>query len=165
MPINESLKMEIREESKATRKILERVPDISLTWKPHEKSMPLSRLASHVAELPGWVAATLDYDEMDFAKFEYKPPVINSNSDLIKILDESLDKAFNSLEEAQDEDFMKTWSMRKGETIYFTLPKIFVIRSFAMNHMYHHRGQLTVFLRLLNVPLPNTYGPSADEPM
>ena len=165
MSISETLIMEIQEEAKATRKLLERVPDKSLTWKPHEKSMVLSRLASHVAEIVGWVSFTLDYDELDFGKFKYTPPEIKSNSDLLKILDENLEKALDSLKKAGDEVFSENWTMKNNEIVYFTLPKIAVVRSFAMNHLYHHRGQLTVYLRLLDVPLPGVYGPTADEQM
>ena len=157
--------MELNEEAKSSRKILERVPAESFGWKPHEKSMPLGRLASHVAEIPGWVFHTMETDVMDFANFDYKPPVLNTTDDLLKILDDNVKKAADSLNKAKDEDFFTNWTMRNGETVYFTLPKIVVVRSFALNHNYHHRGQLTVYLRLLNIPLPNIYGPTADEPM
>ena len=155
--------MEIREEAKGTRKMLERVPVNSLTWKPHEKSMTLGRLASHVAEIPGWVNYTLDSDEIDFGKFNYAPPVVNTTDDLLKILDDNVEKAVASLNKSAIEDFSKMWTMRNNETVYFTLPKLVVIRQFAMNHLYHHRGQLSVFLRMLDVPLPGVYGPTADE--
>jgi uncharacterized damage-inducible protein DinB len=165
MPIYESFLMELKEEAKATRKLLERVPEKSFAWKPHEKSFPLSRIASHVAEIPGWVSFTLDSDELDFGKYEYKPPEITKTSDILKIHEDCLEKAMKSLEKAKDEDFSKMWTMRKNEIVYLTLPKIVVLRSFAFNHLYHHRGQLTVYLRLLDVPLPGIYGPTADEQM
>jgi uncharacterized damage-inducible protein DinB len=165
MPIYESLLMELKEEAKSTRKLLERVPEKSFSWKPHEKSFPLSRIASHVAEIPGWVSFTLDSDELDFGKYEYKAPEISKTADILKIHDECVEKAIKSLENSKDEDFSKMWTMRKNEIVYLTLPKIVVIRSFAFNHLYHHRGQLTVYLRLLDVPLPGIYGPTADEKM
>ena len=162
--IKENFLNEIHAEANATRKILERIPDESLTWKPHEKSMSLDRLASHVAEITGWVALIMDYDELDFAKIDYKPPVISKNEDLIKIYEESLKKAVESLEKATDDDFKKTWTMKSGDRTFFTMPKDVTLRSFALSHMYHHRGQLSVYLRLLDIPVPGSYGPSADEP-
>jgi uncharacterized damage-inducible protein DinB len=165
MPIYESFLMELKEEAKATRKLLERVPEKSLSWKPHEKSFPLSRIASHVAELPGWITFTLDNDELDFGKYIYTPPEISRTSDLLKLHEDNVSMAIKSLENAKDEEFSKIWTMKNNEIIYFSLPKIVVLRSFAYNHMYHHRGQLTVYLRLLDVPLPGIYGPTADEKM
>jgi uncharacterized damage-inducible protein DinB len=165
MPIYESFLMELKEEAKATKKLLERVPEKSFSWKPHEKSFTLSRLASHVAELPGWVTFTLDNDELDFGKYKYTPPEISSTSDLIKLHEDNVSMAIKSLESTKDEEFAKIWTMKNNEIIYFSLPKIVVLRSFAYNHMYHHRGQLMVYLRLLDVPLPGVYGPTADEKM
>lgn len=165
MKLNESLVMEIREEAKGSRKMLERVPEKSFAWKPHQKSMTLGRLASHVAELPGWVTTTLECDELDFGKFKYTPPVVNTPADLLKILEVNVEKAVASLNKSALEDFSKMWTMRNNETVYFTMPKIVVIREFAMNHLYHHRGQLSVYLRMLDVPLPGVYGPTADELM
>lgn len=165
MPINQSLITELEQESKATKRLLERVPIEKSDWKPHTKSMTLGRLATHVAELPGWISTALDTDELDFAKIEYKPRIAKSNSELIEIFNENLTKGLESLKKATDEDFMKNWTMRNGEQVFFTLPKIAVLRSTAYNHLYHHRGQLTVFLRLNDVPLPGIYGPTADEPM
>ncbi|MBN1633401.1 MAG: DinB family protein [Ignavibacteria bacterium] len=161
--IKENLISEIQEEAKATKKILERIPDESLTWKPHEKSMPLERLASHVAEINGWIELIMETDELDFAKLDYKPPKILKNEDLIKICDESLKKALESLKKASEEDFKRTWTMRYDKIIYFKKPKDVTLRTFALNHLYHHRGQLTIYLRLLNISVPGTYGPTADE--
>ncbi|MFA5404574.1 MAG: DinB family protein [Ignavibacteria bacterium] len=163
MPIYESFLMELNEEAKATRKLLERVPEKSFDWKPHEKSFTLIRLASHVAELPGWISFILDSDELDFGKYNYIPPEIFKTSDLIKLHDECVAKAIKSLESANDEEFSKNWTMRNNEIVYFSRPKITVLRDFSYNHLYHHRGQLTVYLRLLDVPLPGVYGPTADE--
>jgi uncharacterized damage-inducible protein DinB len=165
MAINESFIIEVQEEAKSSRKLLERVPEKSFDWKPNEKSMLLSRLASHVAEIPGWVHFTLDYNEIDFGKFDYKPPVINTVKDLLDIQEKNLNLALESFKNAKDEVFFQNWTMRNNEQVYFTLPKIAVLRSFAFNHMYHHRGQLTVYLRLLDIPLPGIYGPTADDSM
>lgn len=165
MPLNEGFIKELEQEAKSTRKVLERVPIEKADWKPHEKSMSIGRLATHVAELSGWVATVLSSDELDFAKIEYKPRIAANSKELIEIFEENYSKAMESLKNASDENFFKDWTLRNGEQIYFTLPKISVIRSIGYNHLYHHRGQLTVFLRLNDVPLPGIYGPTADEPM
>jgi uncharacterized damage-inducible protein DinB len=165
MRINESFLNELKEEEKATKKLLERVPEKSLTWKPHEKSFTLARLASHVAELPGWISAILDFDELDFGKINYTPPEILKTADLIKIHNENVAKAIKSLENSKDEEFSKLWTLKRGDTVFFSRPKSEVLKSFSYSHLYHHRGQLTVYLRLLDVPLPGIYGPTADEQM
>jgi uncharacterized damage-inducible protein DinB len=165
MPINQSFIAELEQEAKGTRKILERVPIDKNDWKPHKKSTPLGRLATHVAEICGWATVTLDTNELDFAKMDYKPRVAANTKELLDIFEENYNKAMTTLKNAGDEKFMETWTMRTGEQIYFTLPKAVVLRSFAFNHLYHHRGQLTVYLRELNVPLPGLFGPTADEPM
>ncbi len=165
MPINEGFIAELEMEAKSTRKILERVPIEKSDWKPHEKSMTLGRLSSHVAEISGWVSSTLDADELDFTKIDYKPVIAGSNKELLEIFEKNHSKAIESLKKAKDEEFFKNWTLRNGEKVYLTMPKIAVLRSFAYSHQIHHRGQLSVFLRLLNVPLPGIYGPTADEPM
>ena len=165
MSISQPLISELESQSKSTRKLMERVPMEKADWKPHEKSTSLGRLAIHVAELPGWIPTLLNSDEIDFAKFDYKPTPAATTNDLVKIFEENLTKALTALKNAKDEDFKKTWTMRNGEKIFFTLPKDALVRDFAFNHLYHHRGQLTVYLRLNDVPLPNVFGPTADEPM
>jgi uncharacterized damage-inducible protein DinB len=165
MTFKEAFLFEVKAESAKTKKLLKVVPEKHFDWKPHEKSFPLSRLASHVAEIFGWIKFILESDVLDFAKMDYKPPVISENSDLIKILDENTKKAISALENSETEDFDKTWTMRSGEQIFFTRCKLEVMRDFALNHLYHHRGQLTVYLRLLNIPLSGIYGPTADEKM
>jgi len=165
MPLNKSFLDELETEARPTRKMLERVPLDKADWAPHKKSTPLGRLATHIAELPGWTSVTLDFSELDFAKFDYKPRVADSTSELINIYEENLEKAEQSLKKAKDEVFSEEWTLRNGEQIYFTLPKIVVLRSTFFNHIVHHRGQLSVYLRLLDIPLPGVYGPTADEPM
>lgn len=165
MGINESFIAELEQEAKATRKLLERVPLDKADWKPHEKSMALGRLAFHVAEIPGYTSATMDTDELDFAKMDYKPITSGTTADLLKSFDDNYAKAMKSLKDAPDERFMENWTMKNGEIIYLTLPKIAVLRSFSFSHLIHHRAQLGVYLRLLDVPLPGTYGPTADEQM
>lgn len=165
MNIRESFLAELKAEEKSTKKLLERIPQEHLTWKPHEKSFSLGRLASHIAELPGWISTILDSDELDFAKANYTAPVINTPDDIVKLHNENIEKAISSLEKASDEEFSKNWTMRNGDMIYFTRPKDEVIKSFSYSHLYHHRGQLTVYLRLLDIPLPGVFGPTADEQM
>lgn len=165
MSLNQSFISEFEQEAKSTKKVLERVPIEKADWKPHEKSMSLARLATHVAELPSWLDVTLNSDELDFAKVEYKPRIAASSAELIHIFEENYSKGLKAIKNATDEVLMSNWTMRNGEQIFFTLPKIAVIRSTVYNHLYHHRAQLGVYLRLLNVPLPAIYGPTADEPM
>ena len=163
MGINETFIAELQQETAATKKLLERVPLDKADWKPHEKSMALGRLATHVAELLGWTSMTLDHDELDFATMDYKPVVAKNTAELLKILDDNVNKGLESLKNAPDERFAENWTMRNGEQVYFTLPKAAVLRSFTFNHHYHHRAQLGVYLRMLDIPLPGIYGPTADE--
>ena len=163
MALNEPLIQELQHEAVSTRKMLERLPKEKLSWRPHDKSMTLGRLGMHIAEIPGWVNATILADELDFSKMEYKPTEAESAEQALKIFDESLAKAIEVLKNTDDETMMKMWTMREGETVYFTLPKIAVLRSFVYSHLIHHRGQMSVYLRLLDVPVPGSYGPSADD--
>jgi uncharacterized damage-inducible protein DinB len=165
MPLNEFFLAELEREARPTRKMLELVPLEKADWAPHKKSMPLGRLATHIAELTGWTTVTLDNNELDFAKMDYKPRIAASNAELISIFEENLSKAEKSLKKADDKVFEEDWTLRNGEQIYFTMPKIQVLRSTCFNHLVHHRGQLSVYLRLLDIPLPGVYGPTADEPM
>lgn len=153
---------EIQQEAAATKRLLAIVPWEKGDYKPHEKSMTLKRLASHVAEISGWWKECLVQDELDFAKDSGKPKEHNSHEEMVEWHDELVQKAIAILQNTADEEFTKPWTMRQGEQIFFTLPKAVVVRTWCLNHLYHHRGQLTVYLRLLNIPLPGTYGPSAD---
>ncbi|HSK73126.1 MAG TPA: DinB family protein [Pyrinomonadaceae bacterium] len=165
MTLGQTLAAELKHEAVSTRKMLERVPEDKFDWQPHEKSMKLGRLASHVAEISHWVNAALTQDELDFATSDYKPETANSARDLVEIFDKTVGEAAGLLENVSDEDIMRKWRLRNGEKIFFELPKIAVIRSMVLNHLIHHRGQLSVYLRLNDVPLPSVYGPTADEPM
>lgn len=165
MAMRQGMIMELQHEAANSRKMLERVPMEKADWKPHDKSMTIGRLATHVAELPNWTLVTLNSDELDWEKFDYKPNIVNNTEELIALLDKNVAAATAALENATDEDMMKPWTMRKGEQVFFTLPKAAVIRNFSMNHGYHHRGQLSVYLRLNNVSVPGMFGPSADETM
>ena len=165
MGLNQTIIAELQQEANTTRKLLERVPEGALGWKPHEKSMTLARLASHVAELCGFIELILKQDELDFASGDYKPFVATNVAELLERFDKNISTAKDLLKSATDEQLMKSWRMRQGERVFFELPRIAVIRSMALNHVIHHRGQLSVYLRLQDVPLPSIYGPSADEPM
>ena len=154
---------ELDNEAKVTRSVLERVPADKFDWKPHDKSMTFGRLASHVAEMFGWTGSTLTSDSLDFATMEYTPFEPKSTEELLAFFDEHIAKAKATLGETSDETFMTNWTMRNGEQEYFTMPKVAVMRSFVMNHIIHHRGQLSVYLRLNDIPVPSIYGPSADE--
>ena len=142
--------------------MLERVPFEKADWKPHPKSMSLERLATHVAEIPHWLTDAITTDELDFAKGFVKNKVADKEQ-LLKLFDDSASRAMEELKKVSDETFLEKWSLRNGDHIYFTMPKIIVARNLAMNHLYHHRAQLSVYLRLLDVPVPGMYGPSADD--
>lgn len=163
MSIAQSLLPEFDHEFATLRKTLERVPDGKSDYAPHTKSMPMGKLSGHLAELPGWVNATLEADELDFAKMDYKPFVPANTAELLEALDAAVAKARPVLAAASDADMMKPWTLKQGDKVFFTMPKVAVLRSFVMNHMIHHRAQLGVYLRLNDVPVPSTYGPSADE--
>lgn len=162
--IVKSLTNEYTHECAGTRKLLERIPLDKGDWKPHEKSMSLHNLAVHVADIPNWVPVSIEQDELDFAKVPYQPKKATTTEELLKIHDDAVAAALKSIANT-NADVLKNqqWTMRNGDTIYFTMPKIAVLRSFSFNHLYHHRGQLTVYLRLLGVPVPGMYGPTADE--
>jgi uncharacterized damage-inducible protein DinB len=163
MALNQTLLDELEREAKITKKILEKVPTEHLDWKPHEKSFAIGRLAAHIAELTGWLELMINADELDFGTMNYTPPTIKENADIMKVFEENLAKGKAVLENATDEKFNGTWRMRHGEQIFFELPRTQVIHTWVFNHIVHHRAQLGVYLRLLNIPVPGTYGPSADE--
>lgn len=154
---------ELDNEAKVTRSILERIPPDKFDWQPHEKSMKFGRLATHVAEMFGWTKETCKQDTLDFATADYKPFEPKDNAELLAFFDNHIANAKAILAETSDETFLTDWTMRNGETVYFTMPKVAVMRSFVMNHIIHHRGQLSVYLRLNDIPVPSIYGPSADE--
>src|ERR1700722_4401381 len=140
MSHNQSLIAELKMEAANTRKMLERVPTDNNDWKPHGKSMKIGNLANHVAELPGWITMTMGTDELDLSTMDYKPVISTSTEELLSKLDENVNKAVAALENAKDEDFGKMWTLRKGDHVIFSMPKIAVIRSMAFSHHYHHRG-------------------------
>lgn len=164
MSIAQGLLAEFDAEMANTRRTLERLPEDKLEWQPDPKSMSMGRLAAHVAEMTGWAAMTMSTDELDFAKAPYEPLVAKSREHVLQVADENAKSARAAIAAASDADFMKPWTLRMGDQVFFTMPKIAVIRGMVMNHTIHHRGQLTVYYRMTGVPVPALYGPSADEP-
>jgi uncharacterized damage-inducible protein DinB len=149
-----------------TRKTLERVPESKFDWQPHEKSYTMKALASHLANIPSWTPMTLQQDSFDVAPPGGEPmktPEAKSTSHLLEMFDENVTAARGAIAATSDEDFQKSWSLLGGGQVYFTMPRTAVLRSFIFNHMIHHRAQLTVYLRLNDIPVPALYGPSADE--
>ena len=163
MPVYTELLAELKHEATGTRKMLEKVPDEKLLWKPHEKSMSLGRMATHIADIPVWAERILLADEFDFSKAAYKTIPTASVREILERFDKRLHEAVTLLETTSDEKLNQPFTLRSGEKIFFTLPKKVVLRNFAFNHIYHHRGQLSVYLRLLDIAVPGMYGPSADE--
>ncbi len=163
MSISQSLLPEFDQEMAGTRRVLERVPADKFTWQPHDKSMNFNRLAVHIAELPSWTTLTINTSELDFAAAPYAPAKAETNQDLLTIFDKAAGEARAALAGASDEELFKPWTLRNGDQVLFTMPKVAVLRSFVINHIIHHRAQLTVYLRLNDIPVPALYGPSADE--
>jgi uncharacterized damage-inducible protein DinB len=161
MKLNEPMIAELQHEAATTRKMLERVPQESLSWQPHEKSMTLGRLASHIAMLPGIFIAKLSQDEVD--RSEIKPLPNDSVTAILEAFDRNIASSLELLKTESEERLLGLWRYRDGEKVVFEMPRVAVFRLIALNHLIHHRGQLSVYLRLLNVPLPSVYGPTADE--
>jgi uncharacterized damage-inducible protein DinB len=161
--LNQSMLPELQQEAAATRRMIERVPFDKWDWKPHAKSMSLGALTNHIVDLVNWVPFTLSSDGIDWKTFNYKGFEAADKEALLAGFDTNLKNATASLTAATDEQMMTPWTMRAGEQVYFTLPRIAVLRTFAFNHIIHHRAQLSVYLRLLDIPLPGVYGPTADE--
>lgn len=153
---------ELERESNTTRKMLSVVPDDKYDWKPHPKSMSIRQLSTHIAELPTWIVMVLNTTELDFATAPYDPKKIDNTKDLLAYFEESLKEAKAALQQGNDEQLKDLWTLRNGEQVYSTEPKSDVIRM-TLSQVIHHRAQLGVFLRLLDVPIPGSYGPSADD--
>jgi uncharacterized damage-inducible protein DinB len=162
--ISESLLPEFDREMGLTRRVLERVPDGQFAWKPHEKSMTLGRLAEHLAELPQWLMLTIKESQIDLGigrPAGYQSPA--TRAAVLAMFDSNVSGARAALSGRTDAEMMAPWTLKNQGKEVFTMPKAAVVRGFAMNHMIHHRGQMMVYLRLQNVPVPSVYGPSADE--
>lgn len=162
MPIADALLPEFDHEMTTTRKLLERVPEDKFSWKPHAKSMTLGGLATHVATIVWWGEVTLDKPEFNAEGQQVAAPAA-SRAELLEKFDKNVKTTRASLAAKSDAELMAPWSLRNGKQTFFTMPKAVVWRSFVMNHLVHHRAQLSVYLRMNDVPLPAMYGPSADE--
>jgi uncharacterized damage-inducible protein DinB len=162
MEIIKSLLKEMEQEAQTTRKMLSIIPEDKFNWQPHAKSMSVIRLATHIAELPSWVSMVLNTEELDFATAPYDPKVINNVSELLAYYEESLAEGKASLEKATLPELDEQWILRNGEDVYSKSTKAEFIRV-SYSQIVHHRAQLGVFLRILDVPIPGSYGPSADE--
>lgn len=153
---------EMEQEAQTTRKMLERIPNDKYDWQPHPKSMTIRRLATHIANLPTWVTMTLTTDELDFASNPYQEEVINTTADLMAYFETCLADGRSQLVPENEATLTKPWTLRNGEQIYSVSPKHEVIRM-TFCQIVHHRAQLGVYLRLLDIPIPGSYGPSADD--
>lgn len=154
---------DVEPELQSTRRVLERVPTEHFGWRPHERSFTLGELSTHVVNLMFWMVSIIERDELDLDTLPPRPPVPDDSADLLKRFDESAAAALNSLESAAPSGFERTWTLRRGDHLILARPKGAVLRSMGIHHLIHHRGQMTVYLRLLDVAVPGMYGPSADE--
>jgi len=155
---------EFDQEMALTRKVLERVPEDRLTWRPHPKSWTMAELATHVAWIGAWTSPTLHLPELDLASpTAPNPKPVSTRADLLTLFDGMLNVAREALAGAPETAFALPWSLRAGDQVFFTMRRGEVMRTFVLNHLIHHRGQLEVYLRMNDVALPAIYGPSADE--
>ncbi|HEX6773548.1 MAG TPA: DinB family protein [Acidobacteriaceae bacterium] len=163
MSIREEMLAEFREELPATRRILDRVPEDKLSWKPHEKSMSLGQLAVHIAKVPGAIAFITSKDSFDVLSGNFAPPAPKDKAEIRAALEESVNTVEAALQQTSEDAAHASWRLMAGEQEIQARPRYKAWRTLMLNHWYHHRGQLSVYLRLLNVPVPSVYGPSADE--
>jgi uncharacterized damage-inducible protein DinB len=166
MPLSHTLLPEFDQEMAHARKSLERVPEDKMAWKPHEKSMTMAQLATHLAEIPGWGTITMEQESFDMAPPgapPYQPAILNSRQAILELFDKNVSSAREILSKTTDDRFMRRWTLLMGGAQIFSMPRIAVVRSMIMNHLIHHRAQLGVYLRMNDIPLPAIYGPSADD--
>ena len=166
MTIGQSLLPEFEQEMQNTRKLLERCPDDRWNWKPHEKSGTVGWLAGHVANMVSWLPYTLKTEELDYAPVDgpsFEPPKITNRRELLGEFNKNVAEARTALADVSDAEMMKNWKLLAGGQEIFTMPRVACIRGMVLNHHIHHRAQLTVYYRLLGIPVPGMYGPSADE--
>lgn len=166
MTIGQMMLGEFDQEMQNTRKTLERIPEDKWNWKPHDKSGTVGWLAGHIAMMPGWAAMTLQTENFDYAPVDgpsYQPPKIENKQDLLAEFDKNVAQTRAALANVSDAEIMKDWTLLGGGKPVFTMPRAACIRGMVMNHLIHHRGQLLVYYRLVGVPVPGLYGPSADE--
>jgi uncharacterized damage-inducible protein DinB len=164
MKLSDAMVQEFLHESQTTKRLLERLPQDKISWKPHEKSMPMSRLATHITEIPQWADVIVNQDSFDMASVDYTPVTLETRREILDSLQKNLDKFAEVLGGKDDEHLMSSWKLKEGENVLLDMPRAAAIRGFVISHVIHHRGQLSVYLRENHVPLPSIYGPSADEP-
>ena len=162
MPIADMVLPEFDQEMATTRRVIERVPTEKGTWKPHPKSFSLGHLTQLVATMPGWLTNAVTETSLDLAG--YPGYSYEKTEDLLKTFDKHVKEARKALASAKDSDFQIEWSLKRGDQVFFSAPRAVIVRQ-TINHLVHHRGQLTVYLRLIDIPVPSIYGPTADEKM
>jgi uncharacterized damage-inducible protein DinB len=163
MAIVDAIIQEMEMEAKKTRLILQKVPTAQFSWKPHEKSMTLQRLANHIAELPEWATLVAATSDVDFATHPFVRSEMHNTEDLLNHFDKCMSLCISAVSALSDGDLASSWTMRRGENVIMTTTKADILRTWVINHTLHHRGQLSVYLRLLDIPVPGLYGPSADD--
>jgi uncharacterized damage-inducible protein DinB len=164
MPLKDALLPEFDHEMGTTRRLLERTPEAEFAWKPHDKSFSLGQLAGHIANLPHWTGAITQNSVFDLADAkDARPTQPESATALLAAFDKNIRDARAAIAALSDAEMLATWTFKNNGQLVFAMPRASALRSFVMNHLIHHRGQLTVYLRLKNVPLPSVYGPTADE--
>jgi uncharacterized damage-inducible protein DinB len=162
MLIRDWLLAEFDHEIGATRRLLERLPEDRLAWTPHAKSWTTAALATHVANLPTWAAPVLDLDSLDLATLPPRREALPTRAEIVRLLDGAAAQARSRMGKT-DAEYAAAWRLERDGHPMFVVPRLMAFRTFVLNHLIHHRGQLTVYLRLLDVPLPPLYGPTADE--
>ncbi|MFN0006379.1 MAG: DinB family protein [Planctomycetota bacterium] len=168
MSLSRTLLSELDHENASTRKLIELVPDARFAWRPHPKSWTVGELAAHLSSLPTWITRILDATEFDLAPIlgtRFEVPARWGLADVLARFDSNWESARGAIARASDADLERPWTLKRGSSVLGTMPRIAALRSFVMSHAIHHRGQLTVYLRLLDVPLPGIYGPTADAPL
>jgi uncharacterized damage-inducible protein DinB len=161
MAIIDAILMEVEQEAKTTQRVLDRIPDDKLTWKPHAKSYSLGQLGLHIARAQGALAEAASKDNFEIGNMTQAEPA--SRKEILDTFTQSTANAKQILAKIDDARLLATWTASRNGKVILTMPRIAFIRAIMMNHIYHHRGQLSVYLRLLDVPVPSIYGPSADE--
>jgi len=161
VPAIDPILMEIEQESRVTQRVLDRVPGDKLTWKPHPRSSSLGQLAMHIAVGQGRLAEILSKDTHEIGNMSQPQPA--SRKEIMEAFSQNTAAALETLKKLSDSQLMAMWTLTKGGKVVLSAPRVGVIRSILMNHFYHHRGQLSVYLRILDIPVPSIYGPSADE--